>query len=571
MGRVGRLVYLAPALGLYGLFVLWPLLRSVWLALQRWNGYGPETFIGLRNVADLWADPVFRTSLEHSLLWEVAAALLVSALGLGLALLARASRLQSVALVTLFFPVLLPAAVIAAIWTLVYSPLHGLLNTVLQKIGLAPLAADWLGDPHLALPALFVAWSWSALGIGALLFWAGLRSIGREYIDVARVEGAGPLGRFRHVLLPGLRRTIAIVVLINAALAGQVFDLIFVTTGGGPGYATMLLPIDMYGRAFGGQTGQGAAVAVVQIVLGLIPAGFAVLLLRGTPESMHDGDGRESVLPRPAAAWAASVAVVGLLAVLLLPILWLLAVALGWGDLTVGTSAPTLDPSTWGWSSFSAAWDAGMGGALETSFLLALGAAALTVAFAPFAAFALFRAPRVWQIPLAVVLAIGLFQPSPVIIIPLFSLLKDLGLLDTPWGVLLPEVARNVPFAVLLLWASFVQLPTDVLRAADVDGAAPFQQLTRVALPLVRPAMVAIIVWSFAASWNEYLLPTLVSQDGSLQTVPTLLGSFIGNYDTQYGLLAAGSLLALLPCLAVYLGLRGPAAAGLLRLERRIG
>jgi len=564
-------LYTTPALTLYVLFVLWPLLHSAWLALQEWDGYGPQRFVGLRNFGDLAADPVFRTALAHSLAWELAAGVGLTVCGLGLALLIRQSRAHAPALSAIFFPALLPATVVAAVWTLVLSPLDGLLNTILNRIGAGGLAADWLGDVHLALPALFVAWAWSAVGIGTLLFWAALRSIGREYLELALVEGAGAFWRFRHVLLPAVRRTAILAVLINAALAGQVFDLIMVTTGGGPGYATMLLPVDMYGRAFGGRTGEGAAVAVVQIVLGLVLAGLALLLSR-LPHASMSGDGTvDRPIRRPAGTWVATAALFLLLALLLLPLAWLLAVALGWGALTVGSPAPTLSPATWGWDNFSSVWSLGMGSGLKTSLVLAAGATVLTLGLAPPAAFALFRGHRIWSVPVAILLGVGLFQPTPVIIVPLFSLLKALGLLDTPWGVLLPEVARSLPFAVLLLWAFFTQVPAEVLQAAEVDGAAPFQQLWHVALPLVQPALLVAGIWAFVGSWNEYLLPTLVSQDGSLQTVPTLLGSFIGRFDTQFGLLAAGSLVALLPSLLIYLAFRRPAGTSFLGLERRWG
>jgi raffinose/stachyose/melibiose transport system permease protein len=569
--RVDRIWVLgaaAPALALYALFVLWPLIQVGWIALQRWNGYGPQVFIGLANFADLAGDAVFRTGLAHSLLWEAGAIVLVTAAGLGLALLIRAGRPGPAPTAALFFPALLPPAVVAAVWTLVYTPISGLLNTALRAVGLGTLQGDWLGDPHLALPALFAAWAWASLGIGTLIFCAGLGSIGREYIEVALVEGAGPLWRFRHVLLPGLRRSGLVAVLINAALAGQVFDLIYVTTGGGPGYATMILPIDMYGRAFGGATGQGAAVAVTQVLLGLVLVVLAAVVVRGPAEGLAGEEGEPAPTYR-AGRWAA----IGLLAlaliVLLAPLAWLLVVALGGGGVTIGSTAGW-DPRTWAWDSFGSAWNAGLGGAVETSVLLAAGAVTLTAMLAVPAAFALARAGTRLRLAALALLAIGLFQPTPVLIIPLFSLLRNLGLLDSAWGVLLPEVARSLPFAVLLLVAFLRQLPAHVLEAAEVDGASPGQQMLHIALPLVRPALIAAAVWAFVTSWNEYLLPTIVSQDGSLSPVPALLAGFIGRYNTQYAVLAAGSLIALAPPLVLYLVLRRPAAVALRSAGRRM-
>jgi ABC-type glycerol-3-phosphate transport system permease component len=309
-------------------------------------------------------------------------------------------------------------------------------------------------------------------------------------------------------------------------------------------------------------------VAAIQVLLGLILAGVAALLLRGPAESLAGEEG-EVVRAGRSGRVVSSAAVLAALAAVLLPLVWLLVVALGGGGFTLGSGAGW-DPHTWAWDSFGSAWSAGLAGAVETSLLLAAGVTLLTLGLAAPAAFALDRAGRRVRLALLVVLAIGVFQPAPVLIIPLFSLLHGLGLLDTPWGILLPEAARALPFAVLLLAAFLRQLPAHVLEAAEVDGASLRQQMTHVALPLVRPALIAAGIWAFVSSWNEYLLPTIVSQDGSLGTVPTLLASFIGRYNTQYAVLAAGSLIALAPALVLYLILRRPAGSALAAAGRRV-
>ena len=562
-GAYTATIYVLPATVISGVFLFWPLAQVGWLALQRWNGYGPQTFVGLGNFVGLWDDGVFRSALGHSLLWELGAALIPSAVGLSFALLAQASRGRTVFLVAIFFPALLPATVVAALWTLVLSPLSGLLNTLLRAVGLGALASDWLGDPHLALGALFAAWLWASLGVGTLIFWAGLRSIGREYIELAMVEGAGWLWRFRHVMLPGLQRAGGIVLLVNAALAAQVFDLVFVTTGGGPGYATMLLPIDMYGRAFGGHTGQGAAVACVQLLTALALATGVLLLLRGS--GSLDSSGPEGLTAR-SGGWIPAGILAVLTVLLLLPLGWLLLASMQPGRaFALYGHGPGLDPTTWQWSNFATVWNRGWSDAAITSLGLAAVVVGGTLLVAAPAAFALAHLlpDSLWRYSALMLLLIGLLQPATVTIIPLFALLHDFRLLDTVWGVVLPEIARLAPFGVLVLWGFLAQAPPEVMEAARIDGASPLQQMLRVALPLARPAILAVTVWVFVSSWNEYLLPTVVSQDGSLQTVPTLLAGFIGSYDTEYGLLAASALLSMLPSLVLYLALRYPATRGL--------
>lgn len=568
----GAALFLVPALGLYSLFALWPIVQLFWLALHQWDGYGPQRWVGAANAGALLGDPQFHTALAHTALWEVGAIVVAPLLGLALALLAGASRLSILPLAALFFPALLPPTAVAALWVLILSPLSGPLNAALRASGLGAAAQNWLGDPHLALLSLFTAWLWSSLGVSVLLFWAGLTSIGSEYGDIARLEGAGRWWRFAHVTVPALRRTIGVAVVVNAALGVQVFDLIFVTTGGGPGYATLTLPLDMYGRAFNGRVGEGAAVACTQVVLGLALAGIALVLGHDRGESFQSHEPRASMRASGPAAWISMAALLLILAAFLLPLGWLLQAALEPGrSFAFGGSHVLVDPQSWTGTNITTVWSGGMGQAIVRSTSVGVVVVLLVLTAAAPAAFALaHRLHGAARRVVLLLLLIGLLQPTSVVMIPLFSLLGDLHLLGTEWGIVLPEAARALPLTIVLLWGWFQQSPREVLEAARVDGASSTAQLTRIALPLARPALVTAAVWTFVGSWNEYLLPTLVSQDGSLPTVPTLLASYIGSYNTQFGLLAAGTALAMLPSAALYLLLRRPAATGLTPVENAV-
>lgn len=549
--------FLTPALALYGLFVLWPGIEIFWLALQRWNGYGPRQFIGLANLGSLWGDQLFRTSLAHSVLWLVAALVIAPVAALILALAARNTPRGELVLSLLFFPVLLPATVVAALAILVYSPLTGFLNSALRILGLGRFAADWLGDPHLALGALFLAWVWSAVGVGTIILWMGIGSIGREYVELADTEGAGSWWRLWHVTLPGVQRSLFVVAVIDVALASQVFDLVFVTTGGGPGDATMLLPLDMYGRAFGGRAGEGAMVATVQVLLVLGTLFLLVPLWQRAPSLGTETPSHNIRSVNPIAGGFLLIATV----LTLLPLAWLPVVALQPGR-ALALGGPDLVPKTLTFANIVDAWEAGVPAALLTSAGLAIAATSLTIVLIAPAAFAMARPFRRRTLVLGALL-FGLLQPATVVLIPLFSLLKDLTLLNTMWGILLPEIARAIPFGVLVVWGYLAGLPEEILEAAAVDGASPLRQLLSIAVPLARPAFIAVAIWTFVSSWNEYLLPTVVSQDGSITTVPTVLASFVGTLDTRFGVLAAGSIIAMLPSILIYLTLRRSAATGL--------
>ncbi len=550
--------YALPAFALYGLFLLWPLARVLWLSFQQWDGYGTPVFVGLANYGALIADPGFLAELQHSLIWLGVTLVVPVLLGLGLALLlGRApKRLAAFCRAALMVPLLLPSAVIAVTWKLVYTPLHGLLNGLLRALGLGLLAVDWLGDPGFALGALLAAACWAAFGLSLLVFGAVLAGQEAAVHEAAALDGAGPWARFRHLTLPALRGALPLATVATALCAVPSYDLVALLTSGGPGYATTTLELDMEGRVFGlGQVGVGAAVAGVAAGIGLLLTLLALAVARGHAPTSDTAEGGRTV-PRPRRGrWVAGLGLVAAAGLTLLPPAWLVVQA---GRLGPGESIG---------SDVAAVWADGLGGAFANSLGIALVATVATVALAVPAAFALDRARQPWRALGLVALAVGLFQPTEVVLIPLFNLLQATALFNTPLGVILPEVARGLPLSILLLWGALRALPVELLQAAEVDGAAPRQVLGRVVLPLALPTVAVVAVWAFLASWNEYLLPTIVLQDDSLQTVPIELGHFIGRLDTQYALIATGALLASAPLLVVYALGYGVLSAGLRRLR----
>jgi len=581
--RVAPLLYVLPALALYAIFVLWPLARLMALSLARWDGIGAATPVGLSNFADLWADPGFADELAHSAIWLAVTLVAPVAVGLALALLLDAAPrlLRAPARALLLVPLVLPAVVIAVAWRLLYNPLSGPITGFLDAVGLSSLAGDFLGDPNLALGALLVPACWASFGLSLLVFGAALRDINPEVVAAAQVDGAGTLARLRHVTLPALRGALPLATVVTALGAVPSLDLVLLTTNGGPGYATTTLTLDMYGRAFGGadsRVGLAAALAALQIVVGLALALLAIVAARGQERALDDGGVFRAGGPAGAFArglsmgprggvrlrvgrLAAALALVLVTALTVFPLAWLVVLA-------VRPSALSGGASPWAalWDNFGAVWARDFGSAFLTSAAVAATVAVATVALALPAAFALSATRRrAVRLAAGILLAVGLFQPEAILIIPLFRLLILLHLLSSPLGLALPETARTLPFAILLLWAALRGLPADLPAAAAVDGAAPRQILWRIAAPLVAPMILVAALWAFVSSWNEYLLPVVVLQDDALQTVPAALGHFVGSVDTLYGLLAAGALLAVLPLLALYALLYGAVAAGLRR------
>lgn len=272
--------YVAPAFFIYALFFLYPALRLIQLSLQEWDGLNQPSYVGLSNYERLVNDPVFWKAFWHNVSWMLAAIVVPVFFGLFLAILLVRSPLHGrVVFRTIYFmPQVISSVVVAIIWNWIYNPSFGALNELLNFVGLSSWQRGWLGDPNLALPAVFIAWSWVHYGFCMVIFIAALQGIDEVYFDAARVDGADRWQQFRHVMLPFIRAPLSTVVLVTAISSFQVFDLVFIMTSGGPANATMVLPVFMLDNAFKFRNvGYGATIAVA---LGLFIVVMSILFLR---------------------------------------------------------------------------------------------------------------------------------------------------------------------------------------------------------------------------------------------------------------------------------------------------
>jgi raffinose/stachyose/melibiose transport system permease protein len=274
-------LFLAPALGIYTVVVVYPMIFSAYLSLFRWDGISPKkVFVGLQNyVILLTQNEVFWIALKNNAIWLVAALLLPTSIGLGFALLLNSRFRGSHIFRSIFyFPAVLSLAVVGLIWTWIYHPTLGLANQALGAIGLKALARNWLSDPQIAIYPVIIAATWNAVGLPMLLFLAGLQTVPTELIEAAKVEGAGPIRRFIHVTFPLLRETTLIVLAITAINALKAYDIVYAMTNGGPANRTQLLSTWMYFLTYNYNTvGQGTAIAVILFSLTLI---FAIPYIR---------------------------------------------------------------------------------------------------------------------------------------------------------------------------------------------------------------------------------------------------------------------------------------------------
>jgi raffinose/stachyose/melibiose transport system permease protein len=266
-------LYLLPALAVFALFVLVPLGHAAWLSLFSWDGVTPGTWVGLDNYEAVFTDPELRSAFLHSLVLVLFYALLPVAIGLVLAAALSRTRVRGLAAfrTVLFLPQVIALVVVAVIWRMIYAPEGGLLNEGLRALGLGGLAQDWLGSFSLALPSVGLIGTWVMYGLAMVLFVAGVQKIPQSLYDAARVDGAGPVREFFAVTLPGLRGEIAVALTLTTIQALRSFDLVYVTTGGGPGDATSVPAYEVYDQAFrGGDVGAASAIGICVAALILV-------------------------------------------------------------------------------------------------------------------------------------------------------------------------------------------------------------------------------------------------------------------------------------------------------------
>lgn len=234
----------------------------------------------------------------------------------------------------------------------------------------------------------------------------------------------------------------------------------------------------------------------------------------------------------------------------LIPLYSIVAVSLQPQNAPVtGLSWPT-DPQ---WGNYVEAWTTGSFDVLtRNSLMVSLAVVLLASTFSILAGYAFATMSFPFKNVIFAVLLIGIALPFEGTILPLYYTLRMLGLTDTPWGVILPEVGLYVSFGTFWMRTAFTTVPAAVIEAGRVDGATPFQILRRLLVPLSWPSITTLFVLFFVWSWNEFLVALVILQDPDQRTAPAGLGYFVGEYTTNVPLLAAGSVIVAAPIIVIY-------------------
>ena len=272
-------LFLAPALALIAVFILYPIGAVVFYSFTTWDIVRPPVFTGLDNYTHLVADPVFWKALTHSIIYLIVTPTII-ALSVCLAIVVN-RRLRGIHVfrALYFVPAVSGSIAIGIAWRFLFDR-NGFINSALLSLGVIDTPIQWLSSPDTVLPVAMLLTIWAGVGYYSVIFLAGLQNIPEELYDAARIDGANDLQKHWHVSLPGIRPQIVFVAVISSLAALKVFDEIYVLTGATGGILDSATTIVFYlwKQAFRNEhAGYAAAIAMVLLVLTLA---FSIINVR---------------------------------------------------------------------------------------------------------------------------------------------------------------------------------------------------------------------------------------------------------------------------------------------------
>jgi ABC-type sugar transport system permease subunit len=571
--------FVLPALAVSLAVFLVPTAVGVELGFQDWAPGARSKWVGLENFLQVLDDPSFQEAARNTAFYLLGVPLwTLVPLVLALVLYERVPGAN--ALRTLWFlPSLLSPTVVSIIAYSLLQP-DGAINRSLRAAGLGSFAQDWIDDPALVRWTVIAVTLWAGAGVGVMIFSAALAAVPPELFEAARMDGASWWQQLRHVAIPGVHKMIEAYAAFNVVTVFVFFfGWVYVLTGGGPGFSSATLDLDVYQRAFAQQEwGLASAEAVIlltlvaAVVTGLILARWLLRRAAASPlgrllgglgdiayalqvrraERHRDTRGTWSSRPRRR-RWS--------------PVRTALCVALSLGFvypfvnlvfLAVKSESdfqrdPTGMPQSFTDHWFRYAWSTGGLGASIWHSALAVGVGVVVcVAVAMPAAFWFWRHPA--RLPRLLLLLLLGFLALPIVLwlFPLFVELSRLGITSNLWILGLVYAATQVPLALGLL-LSYLRhgLPPEICEAAAIDGASLLAMFRRVVVPLARPALGTVVALTFLFLWSDLLISLILIQDPARFTALVAASGLIAKGVPNLQAAAAAGVILTLPVLAV--------------------
>ena len=270
--RLVGLAFLVPALLLFAVFIVYPIVYNVQASTLKWDGVNEGTFVGLGNYRELVADPIFHRTLVNSALWIPLTIIPQGLIGFLLAVALNQKLRGSTVYRALFFiPAILSPVVVGIVWQRIMDPFNGVLTQVGKATGLGFLTNNYLSDPKTAIFAVIFVNVWMWTGFSMLFYLAGLQLIDPSVVEAARIDGASGLQTLTRITFPLLKSTTLSLVLLGIIGSLKTFELVYVMTEGGPYHASEMLPTFAFLEAFKLQNvGYASAISMVLLVIAIV-------------------------------------------------------------------------------------------------------------------------------------------------------------------------------------------------------------------------------------------------------------------------------------------------------------
>ncbi|WP_026568226.1 carbohydrate ABC transporter permease [Bacillus sp. UNC41MFS5] len=270
--RIVPIMYMAPALIMLALFVYYPLVRNVINGFYEWNPFTMEkSFVSIENYTRLFKDPIFFTVLKNNLLYAVISVILQVGLGLVIAAILEDKifrRFSTFFRTTFFIPVLISMTVVGILFSFIYNPEVGLLNSFLRLIGLEEWTRGWLGDPNTAIYATIMVSQWQSIGYTVMLYVLAVQKVPGELYEAATIDGAGKIRTFFSITVPQVKEMTFVLLIYTVTGSFLVFSEVYVLTGGGPSNSSQVFSTYLYQKAFVDNE-PGFASSIANVILGI--------------------------------------------------------------------------------------------------------------------------------------------------------------------------------------------------------------------------------------------------------------------------------------------------------------
>ncbi len=595
-------LFFAPTLILLFALVGWPFAQGLYLSFTQTLGstvhIGP--FVGLANYIAVFKDATYWNSVWITLQFTFWAELFKPILGITAALLLHNIRRQRTLLSSLILlPWIVPAVVQALIWLALYDPIFGPIDYVLTSLG--GTALPWLGSPSSALWAVTIVNIWAGIPFFTITQLAGLKSIDPELYAAAAVDGANAWQRFRYITIPGIAYTQIVASLLSTVWTMNNFGTIFIMTSGGPLNSTRVLGVLTFQEAFASYNfGEGAAISlsivpvlafIIWILSAYMLAGtrgassdstpvqirlispvikpigklfnllfdvgeyLFALLGRGVRLFTHKPSGEPAMGARAGRIllWGISSIVLALLLLFeLTPFYWVIVTAFK-TDVQISQVSSIFWPHPFTMVQFQNLLG-------QNPFLLwyrntvqvAIVATVIGVLGSAAGAYALARLRWSGSGVLSSLMLVTYMMPSVVMLIPLYQIMVFLHLIDTLQALEVAYPSTLIPFATWLLMGYYRSIPVELEEAAVIDGANHLQIFFQIILPLAKPAMFAVALFSVTAAWNEFFLAYIFLTSNAVYTLAIGLYQMIAFDIYPMGQMMAASLMMAIPVIIFY-------------------